>query len=158
MWIYKNGVVKSIDDLPTGTHGFVYKILNINTNMYYIGKKSLFSSTWKPIAESTYNKAKASDPQFNLSYKRTRNKKKRKTDPTWIYKKNYVKETNWLTYTGSCKELNNHIKLGNEIEKMIIDIAYSTRQLTYLEAKHLFKNDVLESDNFYNTNILGKFY
>ncbi len=69
-----------------------------------------------------------------------------------------VKESNWLTYTGSNKELNQDIKDGDKIEKMIIDIAFDSRKLTYLETKHQFKNDVLESNNYYNTNILGRFF
>ena len=42
--------------------------------------------------------------------------------------------------------------------KVVIQYAFSNQELTYLEAKMLFKYDVLENANYINDNILGKFY
>ena len=45
MWLYKNKVINSIEDLPINTFGFIYKIVNKETNKFYIGKKQLMSNT-----------------------------------------------------------------------------------------------------------------
>ena len=69
-----------------------------------------------------------------------------------------VKESNWLDYTGSNKDLNEDIKKGHKIKKEILIFVKTKKQLTYYEVKEQFKNSVLESDDWYNGNILKRFY
>lgn len=153
-WRFHNKIIKKISDLPEDTYGFIYVITNINKDRYYVGKKSLKSYRWVNIAKSTYEK-----DSKNPLYRKTKDRKKsKKGKPVWIYKKLVIKETDWLKYTGSCKELNDDIKAGDIVHKEIIDLAKDKKMLTYLEVKHQFKYDVLESDKWYNTNILGKFF
>ena len=46
-----------------------------------------------------------------------------------------------------------------EFEKYILKLAPNKKLLTYYETKYLFVYDVLERpDEYYNDNILGKFY
>ena len=143
MWFIKNyKEVNCLDDLNYLSNGneifgFIYIIKNITKNKDYIGKKQLFNT----------RKIKLSKKQL----------KKRLDKRTSIYKI-VKKESNWLSYTGSNKELNNDIKDGDVIEKYIIDIAYNKTQLTYLETKYQFMLEVLETPNYYNQNIMGKFF
>ena len=37
-------------------------------------------------------------------------------------------------------------------------LQFNKKHLTYLETKYLFKNQVLESEEYLNDNILGKFF
>ena len=51
MWLYQNKEVASIDDMPQGTIGFVYKVTNIETGKSYIGKKILHHSLKKKLTK-----------------------------------------------------------------------------------------------------------
>lgn len=153
-WIYDgNTEIKSISDFPELTYGFIYLITNVTKEKFYVGKKALRSYRWVKIAQSTYDK-NAKDP----NYRKSKSKRSRKGKPIWEYRKLVIKETDWLKYTGSNKELNEDIKNGDKIYKEIIDFGKDKRELTYLEAKYQFKKDVLEREDCYNTNILGKFF
>ena len=68
-------------------------------------------------------------------------------------------ESDWQTYWGSCKPLLEDIKrLGEDkFYKEILDLAWSSKHLSYLEAKYQFKTDVLET-NSYNDNIQARYY
>ena len=39
-----------------------------------------------------------------------------------------------------------------------MEVAYSVKELTYREFEQLVINQVLEKEEYYNDNILGKFY
>jgi len=84
-WIYQNTEIKSIEDIPEGTIGFIYKITNEETGEYYIGKKSIYQRRTLPPLKG---------------YKR---------------KRKVVKESKWQQYRSSndtVKEWNEeHIKL-----------------------------------------------
>ena len=75
--------------------------------------------------------------------------------------KRVVKESDWKTYYGSSKPLKE--AMDNEpienFERNIIYLAPNKKLLTYFEAKYQFVYQVLEKpDEFYNDNILGRFY
>lgn len=72
--------------------------------------------------------------------------------------KKVKKESDWKTYCGSNKDLKNDIKNGHVVEKEILQICKTCKQLTYYEMKHLFANSVLENQEYYNDNIGGKFF
>ena len=42
MWLFKDKVVESIDDMPEGSYGFIYEVTHLPTNRKYIGKKVLY--------------------------------------------------------------------------------------------------------------------
>jgi hypothetical protein len=136
MWKYNNQNITSIDQMPEGTLGFIYKITNLTNGKRYIGRKSILSTT-----KARLTKKEKSLPENS-----------RKTFKT------VIKETNWLKYTGSCKPLNEDIKKGDKYYKEIIHYCFSKKQLTYFELKELFCQDVLVSDLFYNENVAGKFF
>lgn len=121
---------------PLDALGFIYKITNLLTGRFYIGKKSLWSKKRVKIS-----------------------KKEKLLNPTRKIYKEVIKETNWREYTGSSLVLNQDIeKLGKEnFKKEIIQWCYSKRELSYSEVKWQFYYNVLEIDS-YNGNILGKFF
>ncbi len=140
MWTYKNKPVKSIEELPhpEALHGFVYCISS-NTGKIYIGKKNFYSNLKKKLTKKEL--ALISDKRMK-TYKRV------------------SKESNWKNYWGSNTQLQSDIsRLGaDQFKREIIALAYSAKQLTYLETEHQILNDVLRSDNCYNDNISGKFF
>jgi hypothetical protein len=90
---------------------------------------------------------------------KTKNKAlSKKGEVVWRYKRKVNKESNWLTYCGSNKELEAFIKSTGYARREILCFCYTNQELTYMETKYQFQNNVLESDRFYNDNILGKFF
>jgi len=128
MWYYQGEEIKSLEQMPVGAVGFVYKISFPEMDLHYIGKKNLHSTRTLPPLKG---------------YKRNRR---------------IQKESNWLTYSSSNTDVQYLVNQGHEVYKEILTFAWSQRQLTYLETKMLFVYSVLENDNFLNQNILGKFY
>ena len=69
-------------------------------------------------------------------------------------------ESDWKKYYGSSDELNTDRKtLGNECFKREIISLHTTKGwVNYEETKQLFLNNVLsETENYYNSNILGRY-
>ena len=74
-------------------------------------------------------------------------------------------ESNWKTYYGSSKELNDDRKrLGkNSFSREIISLHRTAGKVNYEETRQLFINNVLEECNnngeeaYYNSNILGRY-
>ena len=133
-----NKVVTQLEDLPNYENlvGFVYKITHLKTGKIYIGKK-----------------------QLEYSRKTAITKKEKAETGTRKRTKRVTKQSNWLDYWGSCKELTAEIK--NEGKKMfkreIIEICCTKKYLNYSELSHQIKNDVL-NNNSYNGNILGRYF
>lgn len=135
-WIYNKKEVKSIEDLPEETIGFVYIITNLDTGKYYLGKKVLSFSRRSKIG----NREKIS----------TKTRKSFKTT---------VKESDWLSYWGSSLLLKQDIALygKDRFKREILETVKTKRYLSYLELEYQVKYEVLKKDT-YNKNILGKFY
>ena len=110
VWNYLDSRITNIEDFPKGTFGFSYIIENLTTGKIYIGRKQLFSRRKKK-----YGKKKIAQ----MPDKRA---------PKYEY---IEKESDWLTYTGSNRELNDDIKRGDTIEKTILNLAKNKAELTY---------------------------
>lgn len=137
MWLFQERYIKNIcdfgDSIPLG---FVYKITNKRDRRIYIGRKMILCTRRVKIPL----------------------KKKKELNTRKIYE-TVTKETDWKSYTGSCKKLNYDIEqLGlDNFEFEILELSYTKKQLSYSETKHQFLFRVLEN-NSYNENILGKWY
>ena len=141
-WIYENKEIEKISDFPDNTYGFVYRILHKPTGKAYIGKKVLqftrkVKLTKKELAE--LQGVVGRRPSYRIA----------------------VKESDWQTYWGSNKNLKEFMKdepLEN-FERYVLICAPSKKLLTYYEVKYQMVYQVLENpDEFFNDNILGKFY
>lgn len=82
----------------------------------------------------------------------------RRKDPKTGRRK--TKESDWLKYFGSCDELKEDIKLiGKEnFSRVILYLCPHKKSMSYYETYEQFKRNVLMSDEYYNTNIEGKFF
>jgi len=141
MWFYQNKEVTSIEDMPEGTFGFIYKVTHTPTNKSYIGKKVLYHNqkkklTKKELAEQTGPGRKPST-------------------------KVVTKESDWKTYYGSAKPIIELVKNGEKdnFSREILMYINNKKLLSYYETKHLFINNVLETpDLWFNDNIAGKYF
>jgi serine/threonine protein kinase len=128
-WIFETATIKSLDQIPEGTFGFIYKVTDTATGRMYIGKKQLMSYRTLPPLKGE--------------------KKKRKV----------VKESDWKTYYGSHPDLKKAVKENPEhFKREVLQFVTTKKQLTYYELVYLIKEDVLGNELYYNDNILGKFF
>ena len=141
-WTYKNEPIEEISDFPDNTVGFIYRVIHTPSGKAYIGKKILqhtrkIKLTKKELLE--YEGVVGRRPSYKLA----------------------VKESDWKTYWGSNKHLKELMKeepLDN-FEREILDFAPTKKLLTYYEVKYQMVYQVLEKpDEFFNDNILGKFF
>lgn len=142
MWKYKDKIINSLEDLPEkNIFGFVYIITNLQTNQFYIGKKFLSHKKTKKLGK------KAITAQTGPGRKKLK-------EVTYA-------ESDWKTYWGSCKPLLEDVKTLGEhhFYKEILEFAYTSKHLSYLEAKYQFKLDCLEPHvNSYVDNIQGRYF
>ena len=129
MWLFEN---KEITELPEDCVGFVYLITNLTNNRKYIGKKL----------------AKFSKTSVKTVTLKNGTKKKKKI-------KSKI-DSDWMEYYGSSNELNKDIEaLGKEnFTREILFLCKSKAECSYIEAREQFVNKVLESDDYYNNNIM----
>jgi hypothetical protein len=70
------------------------------------------------------------------------------------------KESNWRNYFGSCDELIEDVKNLGE-EKFLREILYlcpHKKSMSFYETMEQFKRDVIIKEDYYNTNVEGKFF
>ena len=103
-------------------YGFVYLITNRATGKKYIGKKFFWNKKTLPITK-------------------TRKRRKR-----------LLVESDWRTYYGSNKHLNEDVqKQGEEMfHREILHLCKTKGECAYLEAKEQFDRGVLLTDDYYN--------
>ena len=142
IWVYKDINVSSIDEIinisciDSNPVGFIYIITNKVNGKIYIGRKS-FTATKKTALGK---RALAS-----------------MTDKRGSKNKTVIKHSNWSNYSGSNKHLNEDIKNGDGVNREIIHLCYTKKQMTYWELYYQIQYDVLREKS-YNDNILGKFF
>jgi len=132
-WLFES---KTIEVLPEDCVGFVYVITNNLTGRQYIGKKlAKFSRT-------TYKTVKLKNGN-----------KKRKKIRGKI-------ESDWQTYYGSNEQLNQDIaELGSDnFTREILFYCTSKAACSYIEAREQFNHRVLESDDYYNGQIVCRIH
>ncbi|MBQ7738859.1 MAG: hypothetical protein IJT59_04335 [Desulfovibrionaceae bacterium] len=147
-WVYRGDVVNSLDDIARLTgrpaqsvFGFVYE-LYFKGDLAYIGKKNLWTAKeLEPLKSGAVRQGhikfvKHIKDGHKVSYEITR------------------KESDWLNYVGSSKEVEGLIP----VSRTILELCFSKRQLTYKEVWWQFKLDVLVNTQYLNGNILNKFF
>ena len=133
MWTYKGTEVVA---LPEDCIGFVYIIVNVLTGKKYIGKKL----------------AKFSKTTYRVVKLKNGNKKRKKI-------KSKI-DSDWQTYFGSNDQLNKDIaELGSDnFTREILFYCTSKASCSYIEAREQFNHRVLESDDYYNGQIVCRIH
>ena len=133
MWTYKGTEVVA---LPEDCIGFVYIIVNVLTGKKYIGKKL----------------AKFSKTTYKVVKLKNGNKKRKKI-------KSKI-DSDWQTYFGSNDQLNKDIsELGSDnFTREIFFYCTSKASCSYIEAREQFNHRVLESDDYYNGQIVCRIH
>ena len=124
--------------IPEGAEGFVYEMQAVIDGklVRYIGKKNFYSVTKKRFGKKALS---------SMEDKRAK-------------KYTMQKKLTYLDYYSSNVVLKDAHKAGIEIRRYMLKICLSKMELTYYETKFQFVRGVLESDEFLNGNILGRFY
>jgi hypothetical protein len=132
-WLYENS---HIEQLPEDCVGFVYLITNNTTGRKYIGKKL----------------AKFSRTTYRVVKLKNGNKKRKKIRGKI--------ESDWQTYYGSNDQLNQDIlALGaDNFTREILFYCRSKAECSYVEAREQFNHRVLESDDYYNGQIVCRIH
>ena len=133
MWTYKGTEVVA---LPEECVGFVYIIVNVLTGRKYIGKKL----------------AKFSKTTYRVVKLKNGNKKRKKI-------KSKI-DSDWQLYYGSNDQLNKDIaELGSDnFTREILFYCNSKATCSYIEAREQFNHRVLESDDYYNGQIVCRIH
>ena len=133
-------IPESYEHFPEGTYGYIYQTTHIPTGKKYVGKKSLIYNLKKKLGkkELALHEGKGRPPKFKM----------------------VQKESDWKTYYGSHQFIKEEIKKSNQadFERIILQLAYSKKELTYLENKALFSLAVLETEDYLNDNIEGRYF
>ena len=141
-WLYNKEKITDINQLEKEIMGFVYRIDHLPSNKSYIGKKFLVFTRKQKLGKKElklFEGQKGRPPKFKI----------------------VSKESDWKTYWSSNKQLLELVKNEPEenFKRTILHFATSKKELTYFETKYQFLYEVLEKSNeFFNDNILGKFF
>jgi hypothetical protein len=124
---------------PEQYYGFVYKIVNLETGKFYVGKKAFF-----------HNKKKKLTKKEIAEHSGVGRKPTTRTDKV---------DSGWQSYWGSSKELIADVKqLGEDkFRRFILKFAKNKKQLTFFELQQQIEDKVLFIDS-YNDNIAGKYF
>lgn len=137
-WIDENEeIIDSLEKFPKDTVGFIY-LIRLSNGKKYIGKKNLYTERKKYFGKKQI---------------------KQITDKRLKTYEIIKKESDWRSYIGSNKQLKEDVNNGVRIlKRQIILSCNNIKKLTFYEIKAMILYEVLIDEDFYNDNILGKFY
>jgi hypothetical protein len=122
---------KKFEEAPEEYIGFVYEILDKETNMRYIGKKKFWSKVTRPPLKGRKNK------------------------------RHSLKESDWKDYYGSSDEVKQLVENTGtwRFDRYILRLCKTSGEMSYYEMKAQVENDVLlKPDEYYNAFVGGKIH
>ena len=135
-WEYQGKIIEGLKDMPPNTIGIIYRIENLDTGKYYIGRRTVCG---------------------NKKRKLTLSEKKLPENSRKTFKYVEHEYKGWQEYNGSCEPLLEDIKKGDNYRKEIVKFCFTKKQLTAWELKYILCDCFLD-DNCYNGNIMGKIF
>ena len=137
-WTFQGEEIKSAEDTPEGSIGFIYKITNVTNGKYYYGRK-------------TFRKLNKKKKLTKKEKALPENKRKQFKYVPFEYK-------GWQKYTGSSDELNADIKKGDKYKKEIIHWCYKKAELTFYECRAIVCSECLLDEMCYNKWVSAKIF
>lgn len=134
-WKYQGEI---LNEAPEGCAGFVYKISEVSTGKFYIGKKAFTHKTKKTLSRKA---------RIALGGRKRIERG--------------VKDSNWLKYWGSCQPLLQYMdELGSKdgFDREVLKICRDKSSLSYYELKYMIEERVLFRDDCWNSNVAGKYF
>lgn len=128
-WTYNNKEVLSLADMPEGTLGFIYRIENLDTGKYYIGRKTVSSNKRKKLTAK----------------EKLLPENKRKT-----FKYEISESVGWKNYYGSNVTLKTEVSEGHQVKRQILTYCFSKASITLEEMKAILCSGALEDIKSYN--------
>lgn len=128
-WTFNNKEIFCLDDMPAGAIGFVYRITNLKTKKYYIGKRTVAGIKKKKLTKK--------EKQLEEN--------KRKT-----FKYIFCESVGWKDYCGSNKILKSEFEAGHKVKKEILKFCFTKSELSMEETREIICGGVLEDQNSYN--------
>lgn len=121
---------QTFDTTPEEYQGFVYKITELDTGKKYIGKKFFWAPKTLPVTKTRKRRVK-----------------------TRV-------ESDWKSYYGSSKEVQDRVKLNGEdnYKREIIHLCKTKGDCSYWELYEQMVNHVLLSEDFYNEFVGAKIH
>lgn len=121
---------KEFDTTPEEYQGFVYRITELDTGKKYIGKKFFWTPKTLPVTKTRKRKIK-----------------------TRV-------ESDWKTYFGSNKEVQEQVKLKGEhlYKREILRLCKTKGDCSYWELYEQMVNHVLLDDDYYNAFVGAKIH
>lgn len=136
-WEYKGEVISSYSQMPEGTIGFIYKIYNLDSGKYYIGRKG--------VAGNKKRKLTAKEKLLPENNRKT-------------YVIEHKESTSWKSYCGSNETLKEEVKNGARVRKEILHYCFSKAEMTYTETREILCSGALIDENSYNGWIKATIY
>ena len=156
MWTYKQKQINSLEDIPEefkNYSGVIYLLeVKGGTRKYYLGQKKFYRDSKRLIGERELE---------SLPNKRGVRKYKSKSGSKkgqWIYYEPIRADNGFMKYLGSSEVLKEDIKNGATVTRHILMFVEKPTMMNYWEQKLQFCKGVLESEDYYNDNIGGRFY
>jgi hypothetical protein len=126
----------------------------------------ILTMTWKYNSVDFTDVPKGMEGFVYIITNLTNNKKYIGKKHFWTRQKNKktgrrkTEESDWKNYFGSCDELNEDVKkIGKEhFLREILYLCPHKKSMSYYETYEQFNRNVLLSEEYYNTNIEGKFF
>lgn len=118
------------ETVPEEYQGFVYKITELDTGKMYIGKKFFWAPKTLPVTKTRKRKVRTKV------------------------------ESDWKTYFGSSKEVQDRVKQNGEqsYKREILHLCKTKGDCSYWELYEQMSNHVLLNDNYYNEFVGAKIH
>lgn len=136
-WNFEGKQITCVGDMPEGAIAFIYRIDNLTTGKYYVGRKTFAGNKKKKLTV----KEKLL-PENN-----------RKT-----FKYEFCESPGWKSYCGSNILLKSEVKSGHKIVKTILRFCYTKAEITLEETRELICGGVLEDELSYNDWVSCKIF
>lgn len=136
-WTFEGNPITDYSHMPKGTIGIIYRIDNLTTKKYYLGRKTVAS-----IKSRKLTKAEKLLPE---------NKGKTIIKILKPY-------GNWKSYVGSNETLKQEIGEGHKYKKRILRYCFSKTEITYFETKEIVCSGCMEDEKCYNDWFSARVY